>query len=47
VAQPGLYTDGLGGRVKTAFTHITEVANGIDHITAGHPAETEFWRVRL
>jgi len=47
VAQPGLYTDGLGGRVKTAFTHITEVANGIDHITVGHPAETEFWRVRL
>jgi len=47
VAQPGLYTDGLGGRVKTAFTHITEVANGISHITTGHPAETKFWRVEL
>lgn len=47
VAQPGLYTDELGGRVKTAFTHITEVANGINHITTGHPAESEFWRVEL
>jgi hypothetical protein len=47
LAQPGLYTDGLGGRVKTAYTHITEVANGVNHITPGHPAEAEFARVVL
>ncbi|MBU7004044.1 MAG: hypothetical protein HXS50_00660, partial [Theionarchaea archaeon] len=47
LAQPGPYTDGLGGRVKTAYTHITEVANGVNHITPGHPAEAEFARVAL
>jgi len=47
LAQPGPYTDGLGGRVKTAYTHITEVANGVNHITPGHPAKAEFARVAL
>jgi hypothetical protein len=47
VAQPGLYSDGMVGRVKTAYTHITEVANGINHIAPGHPTESEFSRIEL
>ena len=47
VAQPGLYSDGMGGKVKTAYSQISEIANGRIHLAPGHPSESDFAEMEL
>lgn len=47
VAQPGLCSTGMGGRIKTAYSQISEVANVRTHLAPGHPGEVDYEEVKL
>jgi len=47
VAQPGFCDTGMGGQAKTAYSHISEVANGGMHLAPGHPEEANYEEVPL